>query len=124
MDKHLPECRLSEPCDVDIAEHGFCSMQVEEQFFCIHCMGDCICERLRKARDRGYSEAMDDGWGEPIHIEEAVNAALGAVSQAIKALPAPYKMANDFETYGPYHEGNADFKSLAISVIDALREDS
>jgi hypothetical protein len=52
MTEHLPECRLSEPCDIDITDHGFCSMQVEEQFFCIHCMGECICKRLRSCERR------------------------------------------------------------------------
>jgi hypothetical protein len=57
MTEHLPECRLGEPCDIDIAEHGFCSMQVEEQFFCIHCMGECICERLRCCEQRTIAAA-------------------------------------------------------------------
>jgi hypothetical protein len=58
MTEHLPECRLGEPCDIDIAEHGFCSMQVEEQFFCIHCMGECICERLRSCEQRVIDAAV------------------------------------------------------------------
>ena len=59
MNEHLPECRLGEPCDIDIAEHGFCSMQVEEQFFCIHCMGECICERLRSCEERVTQKFQD-----------------------------------------------------------------
>jgi hypothetical protein len=59
MTEHLPECRLGEPCDIDIAEHGFCSMQVEEQFFCIHCMRECICERLRSCEQRVLDAARD-----------------------------------------------------------------
>jgi hypothetical protein len=35
----------------------------------------CICERLRAAEQRGYGNAMDDGWGEPEHIKAAVAAA-------------------------------------------------
>ena len=27
-------------------------MQVEEQFFCIHCMGECICDRLQACEAR------------------------------------------------------------------------
>jgi len=57
MTEHLPECPLSEPCDIDITEHGFCSMQVEEQFFCIHCMDECICERLRSCEQRAIAAA-------------------------------------------------------------------
>jgi len=58
MTEHLPECRLSEPCDIDITDHGFCSMQVEEQFFCIHCMGECICKRLRSCERRAIAAAV------------------------------------------------------------------
>ena len=58
MTEHLPECRLGEPCDIDISEHGFCSMQVEEQFICIHCMGECICERLRACEERATAAAV------------------------------------------------------------------
>lgn len=48
--------------------------------------------------------------------------ALDAAHEAVEAIPAPYKIRGDFETYGPYIEGRADFKDLAISAIDALRE--
>ena len=104
MTEHLPECRLSEPCDIDITEHGFCSMQVEEQFFCIHCMGDCICERLRTCEARVLRRVLE------------------AAREVIDDLPAPYKMRGSYETFGPYHEGKADFKDTALSAIDALLE--
>lgn len=42
---------------------------------------------LVAARDRGYSEAMDDGWGEPGHIKAAVADALDAVREALELLP-------------------------------------
>ena len=58
MNEHLPECPLNEPCDIDITEHGFCSMQVEEQFFCIHCMNECICKRLRACEQRVIDAAV------------------------------------------------------------------
>ena len=70
----------------------------------------------------GYGAAMDDGWGEPGHIKEAVTAALDAARGAVEAIPALYKVKGQHETYGPYHEGKADMKDLAISAIDALRE--
>jgi len=53
MSDHLPECFKTDP---------------EWDEF------PCICERLRAARDRGYGEAMDDGWGNPGHIKAAVEA--------------------------------------------------
>lgn len=42
---------------------------------------------------------------------------------AVAAIPAPYKIRGDFETFGAYHEGRADFKDFAISaIIRALKE--
>jgi hypothetical protein len=51
-------------------------------------------------------------------------AALDAVRKAVEAIPAPYKIRGDYETYGPYPEGKADMKDVALSAIDALKEDS
>ena len=48
--------------------------------------------------------------------------ALDAAREAVEAIPAPYKIRGDFDTFGAYHEGRADFKDAAVSVIDALRE--
>lgn len=41
-------CGLSDRCDDEVAEHGYCSMQ--HGTFCIHCQQWCICERLAQAR--------------------------------------------------------------------------
>lgn len=49
--------------------------------------------------------------------------ALDAAREAVEAIPAPYKIRGDFDTFGAYHEGRADFKDAATSAIDALRED-
>jgi hypothetical protein len=88
MTEHLPECRLSEPCDIDIAEHGFCSMQVEEQFFCIHCMGECICEGLRSCEQRVIDAAVqrvEALWSiDPSWDGTNWNNALHAATDAIK----------------------------------------
>ena len=48
--------------------------------------------------------------------------ALADAREAVEAIPAPYKIRGDFETFGPYNEGRADFKDAALSAIDALRE--
>ena len=48
--------------------------------------------------------------------------AIDAAREAVEAIPAPYKIRGDFETFGPYNEGRADFKDAALSAIDALRE--
>ena len=41
---------------------------------------------------------------------------------AVAAIPAPYKIRGDFETFGAYHEGRADLRILAISAIIAIKE--
>ena len=48
--------------------------------------------------------------------------ALATAREAVEAIPAPYKIRGDFETFGPYAEGRADFKDAALAAIDALRE--
>jgi hypothetical protein len=50
--------------------------------------------------------------------------ALDAALEAVEAIPAPYKIRGDFDTFGAYHEGRADFKDAALSAIDVLREES
>lgn len=68
--------------------------------------------------------------GKIVGSQTCICAALGACEQrvldaareAVEAIPAPYKIRGEFETYGPYAEGRADMKDLAISAIDALRE--
>ena len=53
---HDPLCGLSQPCDEEIPEHGYCSMQHGE--FCIHCHQWCICEALAKAREDAIAAAV------------------------------------------------------------------
>lgn len=50
--------------------------------------------------------------------------ALDAAREAVEAIPAPYKVKGQYETYDSYHEGRADFKDAALSAIDVLREES
>ena len=45
-----------------------------------------------------------------------------AARKAVEAIPAPYRVKGQYETYGPHHEGKSDMKDLCISAIDALRE--
>lgn len=51
---HDPLCALSEPCDDEVPEHGYCSMQ--HGMFCIHCHQWCICEALGEK----YAAALRD----------------------------------------------------------------
>lgn len=60
----------------------------------------CICDELRACKER----------------------VLNAAREAVEAIPAPYKIRGDFDTFGPHAEGKADFKDLALSAIDALRD--
>lgn len=53
---HNPLCGLSQPCDEETPEHGYCSMQHGQ--FCIHCHQWCVCERMRKAEKHGYEKAV------------------------------------------------------------------
>ena len=62
--------------------------------------GLCICDELRACEQR----------------------MLDAAREAVEAIPAPYKIRGDFETYAHYSEGKADFKDAALSAIDVLRE--
>lgn len=51
---HDELCGLSQPCDDEVPEHGYCSRQQGE--FCIHCMTWCICPQLRQARKQGADD--------------------------------------------------------------------
>jgi len=57
---------------------------------------------------RGYGAAMDDGWGEPGHIREALTEARNEVAIALCAI----------DTYIPPEEHNH-----VLSVIDAIKDE-
>ena len=98
MTDHLPECPLLEPCDDDVPEHGYCSMQ--RGAFCIHCHQWCICDRLRACEER----VRHEGLGVCIqHYDAGVQAAREAVLNA--GLCAPHRCQSD-----------------ALAAIDALME--
>lgn len=115
MSEHLPECPLLEPCDDEVAEHGYCSMQ--RGVFCIHCHQWCACDRLRACEDRiktpllaiikaggkAYAEGWE--WGRAEALDEARNEAALAMSA--------------IDTYLPPDEHNH-----VLAAIDALRETS
>ena len=46
---HDPLCGLSQPCDDEIREHGYCLMSHGK--FCIHCNQWCICPQLQQAKE-------------------------------------------------------------------------
>lgn len=53
---HDPLCGLSNPCDEETPEHGYCSMQYGQ--FCIHCHQWCICEAVRTAERRMLAKCI------------------------------------------------------------------
>ena len=79
---------------------------------------------LRACEER-VEESMDRAWNQTVQLAVAHTrtATLSAAREAVEAIPAPYKVAGDYSTYGSYHEGKADFKDLVVSAIDALRKD-
>ena len=48
--------------------------------------------------------------------------AIDAAREAVEAIPAPYKIRGDFQTFGPYNEGASDLKDAALSAIEKLRK--
>ena len=81
----------------------------------------CICDELRACEERVLKDTVPGEWHEK-RIAWVRKDALDAAREAVEAIPAPYKTRGDFETYGPYAEGRADFKDAALAAIDALRE--
>lgn len=83
MTDHLPECPLLEPCDDEVAEHGYCSMQ--HGVFCIHCQRWCVCDRLRaceqRVRDKHSQPDAYRGW------VKGYAAGLDAARKAVRAIP-------------------------------------
>ena len=102
MTEHLPEC-FSNKLSAD-SQH-------------------CICPELRACEQRMLD---DDVPAAAYHgqrgYETGYADALAAALRAVAAISAPYKVKGQFETYGSYNEGRADFKDLAVAVIDALKE--
>lgn len=46
---HDSLCGLSNPCDDETPEHGYCMMSHGQ--FCIHCNKWCICPQLQQAKE-------------------------------------------------------------------------
>ena len=97
MTEHLPECEAYRD----------------------ECGGGCICHHVRACEERVYQEQIA---GRQNDMVLSCLRGLDAVREAVELIPAPYKVVGNFETYGPYHEGRSDMKDMALSAIDALRE--
>lgn len=79
------------------------------------------CEARVREDERSSNFTPDDHSN---GMTEAYQRGLDAAREAVEAIPAPYKIRGDFETYAHYSEGKADFKDAALSAIDALRQGS
>lgn len=84
---HDPLCGLSEPCDDEVAEHGYCSMQRGN--YCIHCNQWCVCERIGRARseERANVVALAMQGGIPLNGEDHA-AALAAEAAEVREVIA------------------------------------
>lgn len=122
---HLPECWASEPSDPEAwcicDELRACEDRVAKAFHVVR--KDDTNKWERFSRDqfdagyadgkeagylRGYGAAMDDGWGEPGHIRQALTDARNEVALALCAI----------DTYIPPEEHNH-----VLSVIDAVKDE-
>ena len=81
----------------------------------------CICDELRACEERVLKDTVPGEWHEK-RMAWVRKDALDAAREAVEAIPAPYKIRGDFDTYFPYNERRADMKDAALSVIDALKE--
>ena len=96
---------------------------IQRETWCIWTGDKCEkCKLIAKVREDEHSNKFttDDFAGA---MTDAYQRGLNAAREAVEAIPAPYKIRGDFDTYGPYSEGKADFKDLVISAIDALRKE-
>ena len=85
----------------------------------------CMCRELRACEERAREDERSNNFT-PDDFSDAMTEAyqrgLNDAMEAVELIPAPYKVVGNFETYGAYHEGRSDMKDMALSAIDALRE--
>ena len=81
----------------------------------------CICDELRACEERVLKDTVPGEWHEK-RMAWVRKDALDAAREAVEAIPAPYKIRGDFDTFGAYNEGRADMKDAATSAIDAIKK--
>lgn len=104
MNEHLPECHY-----------------VKDTGGVRYAWNDCICDELRACEERVLKDTVPGEWHEK-RMAWVRKDALDAAREAVEAIPAPYKVIGQYETYDPYNEGRADMKDLAKSAIESLKE--
>ena len=129
-EEHLPECPMSTKdticCSIActcIALRA-CEERVSRAFHVVRTDDTKQWERF--ARDQfdagyaaGYGAAMDDGWGEPGHIKEALSAALDASREAVSAA-----LSHEDHCKGQIRKICNCSRFDALAAIDALKEKS
>ena len=113
MSEHLPECPILEPCcdDEQFPDHGFCGNFVGR---CLHCMAECICERLRACEERVIDSGVQRVEALPWDYTDAGHAE--ALRQAT-ALETPETVAQ--ANYW-YRQGQRDAISAAVLRVEAF----
>ena len=104
MADHLPECLLRSPRDLKPE-------------------GDCICDRLRQAEQRGIQKALT-AWRdtEPIHDEEVIQAERDRIRTEIMNDPTyPIRTVHSDYDEG-YRDGTNDTVRIVLAVIDPKDE--
>ena len=111
MIRHYPEC----PSASIKCEGEYCDCEYPH---------GCICVLLSKF-ERVIVETTSRAWESfsRDQFDAGFSEGLDAAAKAVEAIPAPYKVRGQYETYGPYSEGVSDLKDVALSAIDALRKD-
>jgi len=88
-------------------------------------------EKVAAAYEQGQRDALakaracqivSNALGFKMGLAAGIKDGLDAAREAVEAIPAPYKIRGDFETYAHYSEGKADMKDAALSAIDKLRK--
>ena len=117
MTDHLPECPLLEPCDDEVPEHGYCSMQ--QGVFCIHCHQWCICDRLRACEQRvAIYEFMSSAYFAKAR-RHLIGQTLDAVREAVDGCCVLDSVDTEDDEFLP---GSFLDQAEVLAAIDALRE--
>jgi hypothetical protein len=59
VSEHYPECDLGRPCTHNVAhDEDKIDYGNRTKIYCVHCGGECVCDRLRQAEQRLLGEAL------------------------------------------------------------------
>ena len=98
--KHDPLCGLTQPCDEEEPEHGYCSMQ--HGLFCIHCHQWCICNVIAKVREDERSKDLDYAY---IAAQAEADGHRDMLAKCIKAIEQILKKDTRVPDLGEFRDG-------------------